>query len=103
MVPRFRTCTPAMPADQSCKTGFFLASGECSISAWRVIAPKCRAPKTERTRVLLNKGGAPDEVQVHQVLGVGEAKFEQRNQTLSAGEKLRAFAELPEHGDRFLQ
>ena len=55
------------------------------------------------SRVLLNKGGARDEVQVHQVIGIGEAKLEQRNQTLPTGEKLRAFAELAEHGNRFFQ
>src|SRR6266851_5739107 len=55
------------------------------------------------SRVFFDEGGARDEVQVHEVLGIGEAKLEQRNQTLPASEKLRALAELAEHGDRFFQ
>src|ERR1700674_674205 len=59
--------------------------------------------KVKRSRVFFNKRGVRDEVQVHEVLGIGEAKLEQRNQTLPAGEKLRTFAELAEHGDGFFQ
>jgi hypothetical protein len=53
--------------------------------------------------IFFDEGSVRDEVQVHKVLGVSEAKLEQRNQTLPAGEKLRALAKLAEHGDRFFQ
>src|SRR6267378_2853979 len=56
-----------------------------------------------RSRVFFDEGGTWYEVQIHEVLGVSETKLEQRNQTLPAGEKLRTFAELAEHGDCFFQ
>src|SRR6266478_2155456 len=59
--------------------------------------------KAKRSQIFFNEGSVRDKVQIHQVFGIGEAKLKQRNQTLAAGEKLRAFAELAEHRDRFFQ
>src|SRR6266403_5060375 len=59
--------------------------------------------KAKCSQIFFNEGSVRDEVQIHQVFGIGEAKLKQRNQTLAAGEKLRAFAELAKHGDRFFQ
>src|SRR5260221_4548523 len=65
------------------------------------VAGHCSEMK--RTRIFFNDGGARDEVQIHEVLRIGEAKLEQRNQALPSGKELRALAELADHGDRFFQ
>ena len=65
------------------------------------VAGHCSEAK--RSQIFFNEGSVRDKVQIHQVFGIGEAKLKQRNQTLAAGEKLRAFAELAKHGDGFFQ